>query len=232
MFFKKNKAKVLSQARASDFDEIVLKIQELFRRNGMSIYVEDIKSYKDWIFVDDGEKVVVAAAIYEIGGFAGMNFFMLSKFTTMSYRQTKFSLGEHRKAISDVFAKAVQFAKKSKNIDYLVQGINHFDVRASIRAGFNADLLEDPDAAEVVQVLIAAVRYIDSCIGILDPIEDPESYKVDCLNAIAVAMTDVSSIKSKTNHRKHRVLRKNREFVDKNPANLAYYGLILGIKTK
>ena len=232
MFLKKNKAKVLSQVKASDFDEIVLKIQELFRRNGIRISVEDIKSYKDWIFVDDGEKVVAAAAIYEIGGFAGMNFFMLSKFTTMSYRQTKLSLREHRKAISDLFEKAVEFSRNSKEIDYLVQGVNHFSVHSSIRAGFNADLLEDPDVAEVVQVLVAAVRYIDSCIGILDPIEDPESYKVDCLNAIAVAMTDIGATKSKTNRRKLRTLRKNREFVDKNPANLAYYGLILGIKTK
>ena len=150
----------------------------------------------------------------------------------MNYRQTKLSLIEHRKAISDLFKKAVEFAKNSKEIDYLVQGVNHFSVHSSIRAGFNADLLEDPDVAEVVQALVAAVRYIDSCIGILDPIEDPESYKVDCLNAIAVAMTDVSSAKNKTNRRKLRALRKNREFVDKNPANLAYYGLILGVKTK
>lgn len=232
MFFKKNKAKVLSQVKKTEFDEVVLKIQELFRRNGMTISVEDIKNYKDWIFVDDGEKVVATAAIHEIGSFASMNFFMLSKFTTMNYRQTKLSLIEHRKAISDLFKKAVEFAKNSKEIDYLVQGVNHFSVHSSIRAGFNADLLEDPDVAEVVQALVAAVRYIDSCIGILDPIEDPESYKVDCLNAIAVAMTDVSSAKNKTNRRKLRALRKNREFVDKNPANLAYYGLILGVKTK
>lgn len=232
MLFKKNKSKVLSQVKKTEFDEVVLKIQELFRRNGMTISVEDIKNYKDWIFVDDGEKVVATAAIHEIGSFASMNFFMLSKFTTMNYRQTKLSLIEHRKAISDLFKKAVEFAKNSKEIDYLVQGVNHFNVHSSIRAGFNADLLEDPDVAEVVQALVAAVRYIDSCIGILDPIEDPESYKVDCLNAIAVAMTDVSSAKNKTNRRKLRALRKNREFVDKNPANLAYYGLILGIKTK
>jgi hypothetical protein len=230
--FKKNKAKVLSQVKNSEFDEVVLKIQELFRRNGMTISVENIKNYKDWIFVDDGEKVVAAAVIYEIGSFAGMNFFMLSRFTAMSYRQTKLSLREHRKAISDLFEKAVEFSKNSKEIDYLVQGVNHFSVHSSIRAGFNADLLEDPDVAEVVQALVAAVRYIDSCIGILDPIEDPESYKVDCLNAIAVAIANVGSTKSKTDHRKHRALRKNREFVDKNPANLAYYGLILGIKTK
>lgn len=232
MLFKKNKSKVLSQVKKTEFDEVVLKIQELFRRNGMTISVEDIKNYKDWIFVDDGEKVVATAAIHEIGSFASMNFFMLSKFTTMNYRQTKLSLIEHRKAISDLFKKAVEFAKNSKEIDYLVQGVNHFSVYSSIRAGFNADLLEDPDVAEVVQALVAAVRYIDSCIGILDPIEDPESYKVDCLNAIAVAMTDVSSAKNKTNRRKLRALRKNREFVDKNPANLAYYGLILGVKTK
>ena len=65
MFLKKNKAKVLSQVKASDFDEIVLKIQELFRRNGMRISVEDIKSYKDWIFVDDGEKDTVQCGILD-----------------------------------------------------------------------------------------------------------------------------------------------------------------------
>ena len=48
MLFKKNKSKVLSQVKKTEFDEVVLKIQELFRRNGMTISVEDIKNYKDW----------------------------------------------------------------------------------------------------------------------------------------------------------------------------------------
>lgn len=237
MFFKKNKAKILSLLKGSEFDKYSLKIKELFERNGMQISVEEIENYTDWIFVEDGENVVVAVAIYEIGEFYGSNIYALSNFVSANYRETKLSLGEHRKAISDVFAKAVQFAKKSKNIDYLVQGVNHFDVRASIRAGFNANLLRDPEMSDVVNNLIISIRYIDGYDGTLDQFEDFENYKSYCLRENSVANLNLGSAlnrkyESKTSLRMLRALRKNRDFIDKNPAKMAYHGLILGVKTK
>ena len=237
MFFKKNKAKNLSSLKDDELDKYSLKIKELFEQNGMRISVEEIKNYTDWVFVEDGENVVVAVAIYELGEFSGSNVYALSNFVSVNYRETKLSLGEHRKAISDVFAKAVQFAKKSKNIDYLVQGVNHFDVRASIRAGFNANLLRDPEMSDIVKNLIVSIRYIDGYDGDLDQFGDFENYKSHCLRANSVANLNLGSAlnrkyESKTSLRMLRALQRNRDFIDKNPAKMAYHGLILGIKTK
>lgn len=237
MFFKKNKAKNLSSLKDDELDKYSLKIKELFEQNGMRISVEEIENYTDWIFVEDGENVVVAVAIYEIGEFYGSNIYALSNFVSANYRETKLSLGEHRKAISDIFNKAVQFAKKNEGIDYLVQGVNHFDVRASIRAGFNANLLRDPEMSDIVKNLIISIRYIDGYDGTLDQFEDFENYKSYCLRENSVANLNLGSAlnrkyESKTSLRMLRALRKNRDFIDKNPAKMAYHGLILGIKTK
>lgn len=238
MSLKKNKvnAKVLSQVKEAEFDEVVCKLQQLFYQNGI-IFV-DKKIYDDWIFVDDGEKVVAAVSIRQFGKFSGNNVYKLSSFVSLDYKETKLSLEEYRKAISDIFKKAVDFAKKSKKIDYLVQGVNHFDVRASIRAGFSADLLQKPEMTEVVQALISSVRYIDSCAGLLDRFEDHDSYKIDCLIANAVVIASIDDniygkrYKGKTNSRLLIALRKNRDFIKASPAEMAYHGLILGIKTK
>lgn len=83
--------------------------------------------------------------------------------------------------------------KKSKNIDYLVQGVNHFDVRASIRAGFNANLLRDPEMSDIVNNLIISIRYIDGYDGTLDQFEDFENYKSYCLRENSVANLNLGS---------------------------------------
>lgn len=236
--FKKNKAniKVLSQVKEAEYDEVVWKLQQLFYQNGI-IFV-DKKIHDDWIFVEDGEKIVVAVSIRSFGKFSGNNVYELSSFLSLNYKETKLSLEEYRKAISDIFKKAVDFAKKSKKIDYLVQGVNNFDVRASIRAGFSADLLQKPEMIEVVRALISSVRYADSCAGFLDPFEDRECYKVDCLIDTAVEIASIDDNlygkrrKGKTNSKLLLALRKTRKFIEGNPAEMAYCGLILGVKTK
>lgn len=237
MFFKKNKAKILSLLKGGEFDKYSLKIKELFERNRMQISVEEIENYTDWIFVEDGENVVVTVAIYEIGEFYGSNIYALSNFVSANYRETKLSLGEHRKAISDVFAKAVQFAKKSKNIDYLVQGVNHFDVRASIRLGFNANLLRDPEMSDIVNLIIS-IRYIDGYVGTLDQFEDFENYKSYCLRANSVANLNLGSAlnrkyESKTTTSEcFELCKKIAILLIKILPKMAYHGLILGVKTK
>ena len=240
MFLKKNKisAKVLSKVKEVEFDEVISKIQELFRQNGKTASVDTIRECGDWVFVDDGERIVVAVSIGKLGDFSSDRVYILSSSVSLDYKKTNLSLEEHRKAICDVFKKAVEFAENSKEIDYLVQVVNHFDVRASVRAGFNADLLQNPKRREVVQTLIDIVRYIDSGVGLLDYLEDQENYKVDCLRKLGNQATRIDDNiygkgrKGKTNARLLRVLRKNRKFIEVNPAEMAYCGLILGVKTK
>ena len=235
-FVKSYKVEVLSEIRNLDErKEIVRKIAEFQKTQGRNLTEAFVDSCFDWIFVRENETIVITLAIIPLAKFADLKVFELSKFASHRIKNSKISLEDYRAAISDVFAKATLIAKKSQAVDWLVQSVDHFDIRASTRAGFGVEIFEEQELSKVIEYLRNKV--VAKNKNIKEKLYGSDDFKGYCSRKLQFAASNLSATyrkgrEGKSVRRELRILRKNREFIEQNSPKKAYYGLIFGIKTK